>query len=368
MSAEEMKRRFEEELEKQKAELQKPNLAVVGGTGVGKSSLINRIFGKKIAAIGNGEPVTRGMNRIEAANIVFYDTEGYEITSEGIDNSNFETNVKAEILEMGKQELKKQIHLVWYCISISNHRVTEYDLNNITWFVNHNMNTAVVFTQCDNDEEGPDGKGVTATEFAKIIHEKIAKIPCFETCGDAQGDDLKLDLEKLIQWSQQALPNEQLRQSFVAAQLASIDTKKSEAYKIVMAAAASATTAAGLNPLPLSDAFLLAPIQLGMCIKIGHIFFGSVEGISALLKTQVMSILGKQAATSLSKLIPILGNIVNAGVAGALTYALGTAITEIYAKAYEEMLRTGKLPDWAEILNSSMFNIAFNKGREAYKK
>ena len=367
MSAEEMKKRLEEELKKQKAELQKPNLAVVGGTGVGKSSLINSIFGKTMASIGNGRPVTKGMNRIEASNIVFYDTEGYEITSGGIDNSNFETNVKAKILEMGKQELKYQIHLVWYCISISNHRVTEYDLDNISWFINHNMNTAVVFTQCDNDEVDFDGKGITATEFSKIIHEKIAQIPCFETCGDPTAN-LPLDLEELIKWSQQALPNEQLRESFVSAQLASLDVKKDEAYTIAKAAAASATAAAGLNPVPVSDALLLAPIQLGMCIKIGRIFFGSVEGISALLKTQIMSILGKQIATSLTKLIPILGNIVNATVAGALTYALGAAITEIYSKAYEDMLKTGKMPDWAKLLNSDMFDIAFNKGREEYKK
>lgn len=365
MSAEEMKKRLEEELEKQKAELQKPNLAVVGGTGVGKSSLINSIFGRTIADIGNGRPVTKGMNRIEATNIVFYDTEGYEITSGGIDNSNFDKNVKNKILEMGKQELKYQIHLVWYCISISNHRVTEYDIDNISWFINHNMNTAVVFTQCDNDEVGPDGKGVTATEFSKIIHEKIKDIPCFETCGDSSAN-LPLDIENLIKWSQQALPNEQLRQSFVAAQLASIDVKKDEAYTITKAAAASATAAAGLNPFPMSDALLLAPIQLGMCIKIGHIFFGSIEGISSLLKTQVMSIIGKQAATSLTKLIPVVGNIVNAGVAGALTFALGTAITEIYAKAYEEMLKTGKLPNWVALFDS--FDIVFNKAREAYKK
>ena len=365
MSSEEMKKRLEEEWNKQKAELQKPNLAVVGGTGVGKSSLINTVFGKKMAEIGNGRPITKGMNRIEASNIVFYDTEGYEITSQGINNSNFETNIKAKILEMGKKELKNQIHLVWYCISISNHRVTDYDLDNITWFVNNNLKTAVVFTQCDNDEEGFDGKGKTAIEFTKIIHEKIANIACFETCGDPNAK-LKLDLEELIQWSQEALPNDQLRESFVAAQLASIDAKKKEANTIIEIAAASAAAAAGLNPVPLSDALLLAPIQLGMCLKIGHIFFGSIEGLKSLMQTQIMSILGKQLAASLTKLIPVLGNIVNASVAGALTYALGCAITEVYVKAYEDMLKTGEIPDWIKIFNS--FDLVFSKVWEAQKK
>src|SRR6478752_2852450 len=35
------------------------NLAIFGKTGVGKSTLVNAIFGEEIAATGIGEPVTR---------------------------------------------------------------------------------------------------------------------------------------------------------------------------------------------------------------------------------------------------------------------------------------------------------------------
>ena len=55
---------FQKQFEEQKAAIKKPNLAVVGGTGVGKSSLINRIFGNSAAKAGAGIPVTKGMNKI----------------------------------------------------------------------------------------------------------------------------------------------------------------------------------------------------------------------------------------------------------------------------------------------------------------
>ena len=55
---------FQKEFEEQKAAIKKSNLAIVGGTGVSKSSLINRIFGNSVAKAGAGIPVTKGMNKI----------------------------------------------------------------------------------------------------------------------------------------------------------------------------------------------------------------------------------------------------------------------------------------------------------------
>ena len=38
------------------------NLGIVGETGVGKSSLVNAVFGEARARVGVGLPVTRGVN------------------------------------------------------------------------------------------------------------------------------------------------------------------------------------------------------------------------------------------------------------------------------------------------------------------
>lgn len=363
-------RKVEEELKKQQEAILKPNIAVVGGTGVGKSSLVNRFFGENFAEIGSGKPITKGMVRYEKEDIpvTIYDTEGYEISSASNGKVNFDEKIKPEIERMNNGELKDQIHLVWYCISITNHRITNYDLENIEYFTKNRMKTAIILTQCDNDEELPDGSGKTANEFNKIIKEKFKEVEIFET--SAENKELILDLEKLQNWSYESLDNDLLKESFVSAQKVSIEAKKKEAYRIVQLVTGTATTTAGINPIPLSDALLIAPQQIVMCMRIAHIFkFDAMgEGVTALLKQQVISLVGKQLAASLTKFIPVVGNIINAGVAGTLTFALGATMIEIYSKAYIDYLDNGKLPDWTVVFSAGKFFEIFSKNKDEYQK
>ena len=365
----EFEKKIEEDLAKQKAELVKPNIVVCGGTGTGKSSLINRFFSMEVAKVGSGEPITKGMNKLEQENIpvIIYDTEGYEISSASKGTINFEEKIKPEIEKMNKGDLKEQVHLVWYCISITNHRVTNYDLENIKYFSQNKMKIAVVFTQCDNDEELEDGSGKDATEFKNIIKKEFPNMNFFET--SASNKDLVLDLDKLQEWSYEALDDERLKESFISAQQVSISSKKEAAYKIVKTFSVTVATSAGLNPLPMSDSLLIAPQQIAMSVKISKIFgfdsFG--ENAKALLQSQLVSLAGKQLVTSLTKFIPIAGQVINASVAGSMTFALGTALIEIYAKAYEDYLNTGNLPNWMELFSSETFSNIFSAKMEEYK-
>lgn len=355
----EFERRLEEEFEKQKNSIEKPNLVVVGGSGVGKSSLINHIFGSEVAKTGEGKPITSGINKYESSNIplVFYDTEGYEIANNGTENrTNFEEKIIPEFEKMNSGKLKDQVHLVWYCISITNHRVTEYDKLNIDYFTSKGMKTAIVFTQCDNDEELENGKGKNATDFKAILEERFSGLSYFETCStDAK---ILLDLELLIDWSIESLPNDQLKQSFIASQKISIKDKKKKAYEIVALTTTTTGITGGLNPIPVSDALLLAPQQLAMCMSITRLFWLNTDlssFITDLLKTQILSLMGKQAAASLLKLIPGLGQIVNGVVAAGVTGGLGTVIVEINAKALKDYYETGQLPDWASLFSANDF-------------
>jgi uncharacterized protein (DUF697 family) len=229
------------------------------------------------------------------------------------------------------------------------------------------MKTAIVFTQCDNDEELPDGKGKDAAVFKIEIEKSIPGLSFFETCANKK--EILLDLEALVEWSGDALPNDQLRQSFIASQKVSIKKKKETAYIVAGTFAATAAATAGLNPFPVSDSILIVPQQLAMAMAISKIFFfdSVFEAAGAFLKSQIISLAGKQIAASLLKLIPVVGQIINAGVAGAITFGLGAGLTEAYARSYEEFLNTGKLPDWASVFSSSEFVNVVAKAFNSWK-
>lgn len=121
-----MEAQLEEQFDKEMASVKRPNLMIVGGTGVGKSSLINHIFGKTIAKVGTGQPVTRGCHRYEDANIplVIFDTEGYEVTEGKPSTGNFREKIIPEIKQRKFKALDEQIHLIWYCLTSDAPRVS----------------------------------------------------------------------------------------------------------------------------------------------------------------------------------------------------------------------------------------------------
>jgi uncharacterized protein (DUF697 family)/predicted GTPase len=366
--------RLEEQFDNEMAQVSRPNLMIVGGTGVGKSSLINLIFGKSIAKVGTGQPVTRGCERYEDPKVplVIFDTEGYEVSEGKISAGNFREKIIPEIKQRKNKALNEQIHLIWYCLSVANHRITDFDLDNLRLITDQlDIPVAVVLTQCDAEPVDEQGNGETSQIFRQVLRENGMTCEVFETCANNPNHDpeLKLDLEKLIDWSSTSLSNDSLRRSFVAAQIASLQAKRSEAMNIIMTYSATTAASAGFNPIPMSDALLIVPQQIAMAASLAKIYgIDSMGEIAvSMLKGQIISLMGRQLAASLTKLIPVLGQFINAGVAGVITGGLGLALIEVYERAIEGYLKTGRAPDWTKLLSSELFMQAFNSGLAKWK-
>lgn len=346
--------KLKQEFDKQVNELAKANLMIIGGTGVGKSSLINKVFGQNYASVGAGKPITKGCHKYESDDIpiTIFDTEGYEIIDNQTNNDNFRKVVLAEIQKYSKSDLKDQIHIFWYCISASLSRITNYDIQNIRELEKYTKNIAIVITQCDTEEIDENGNGKVSASYKKVLKEESINYDVFEVITlDNQENTLELD--KLIEWSSKSLPQEQIRQAFIAAQKYNIELKNKEADTLIYTLSATCALSAGANPFPMSDAAIIAPQQIALAVKLANIYgFNGVQTqVTSILKSQVVSLVGRQLAASLTKFIPLVGNLINAGVAGGITLGLGNALKALYHKAYLELLETGKLPDWVKLFN-----------------
>lgn len=100
------------------------NLAIIGNTGVGKSSLVNAVFGREHAKVGKGLPVTRGVNYYHDDSLGVWDFEGFEI---GSSRSPAET-LRGHLQTVSERPKDEQIAVVWYCVLHNADRLTDPDV------------------------------------------------------------------------------------------------------------------------------------------------------------------------------------------------------------------------------------------------
>ncbi|WP_225306094.1 GTPase [Helicobacter pylori] len=100
------------------------NILLVGATGVGKSSLINALFGKEIAKAGVGKPITQHLEKYidEQKGLILWDTKGIE------DKDYHDTmqSIKKEMEDSFKTlDEKEAIDVAYLCVKEISGRVEE---------------------------------------------------------------------------------------------------------------------------------------------------------------------------------------------------------------------------------------------------
>ena len=132
--------------------IEKANIIVAGKTGVGKSSLINYVFGEEVAEVGDGVPITQEIREyyMEKQGISLFDTKGLEAAEYKETLDNIKSFLK------GRQVLKDEnehIHIGWLCISESGGRVEEADKELMKILVDCGIPVVAVFTKKSTAKE-----------------------------------------------------------------------------------------------------------------------------------------------------------------------------------------------------------------------
>lgn len=299
------------------------NILITGATGSGKSSLVNKVFNVDFAKVGVGRPVTQDTSiyEVDGIPIKLFDTKGYEIESE--EHKRFLTEMRS-YMEDEALTTDDQVHMVWYVIAASGHRVTDMDLEMLKNFKNTGKPICVVLTKCDQVSEE------TATILKTLLED--ANFTTFLV-----STKFKLELPNLIEWAYQNL-NTSVQWAFLRSQKANLEFLKKEVNKYIKQHA-GASFGIGFMPIPFADGPALLGNQAMMIARILNKY--GLDNIYKQMETlvgtigigQVVSQLGRYLVAQILKLFPgvgtITGGLINGTVATALTVSLGYTISEI---------------------------------------
>lgn len=338
------------------------NIIIMGKTGVGKSTLINKIFQENLANTGQGKPVTQEMKVYSKDNIPFkiYDTKGLELGEKA------QLEVKEEIFKTikeqnNKMDISESIHCILYCINANADRLEDEELNWIKTFSDEtkctNVPIILVLTksfrkkQSENFINWIKSQDLNIEEVLPIlvieeeINEKI--IPSF-------------GIQNLFDTMQVILP-EKIIFTYLNVQRNELNVRKKKALAVVNSTA-GITAAQGAIPVAFADALLLVPTQVTMLTSITVIFGMKLD--EGILTTLATSILGCSGATMAGKgiancikAIPGVGTVIGGIASGATAFTLTNALGRAYIKLMV-MIVEGKI---------STKDLETEKGREIFK-
>lgn len=342
------------------------NLAVFGKTGVGKSTLVNAIFGESVAATGIGRPVTMGSHLYvhRTGKLGIYDTQGLEV---GRDTTRIIDELTGFIDNSRTMPFAEQVHLAWYCVRATDRRFEETEAAFIRELAGVGLPVILVMTQVPGRRDAAGNLFIApdAVELGRQIEDMGLPIHA----GRAFMVNALVDpftgveqhgLLELLDATFQCAPDE-ATDALVAAQKIDPERKAKAAEKALNAATAAAT-GAGFTPIPFADAAVLIPIQIGMMAKIANIYDIPMQRatVASLAATTVTTQAGRAAATGLLKLVPgvgtLAGGAITGGVAGTVTYAVGTAWHRVCIGMAE-----GKYETVSGTLDSETIQKVFNQ-------
>ena len=315
---------------------EKVNIIVAGKTGVGKSSLINYIFGKEVAKVGDGQPVTQEIQEydLENDNITLFDTKGIEAK----DYEKTLDNIKKYLeLKQDSPDENDDIHIAWLCISERGDRVEEADRELLKILSEAGIPVIGVFTKRESKRES---NFVNKVVEDNLLPEAKAIVRVRSITEEVEIEDNLVELkpkgaEELLEETYKYM-SEGRRNAIKKAQTAvlkdRIEAMSKEADVLTNWYAAGAA-AIGATPLPFADSLALAALQTKMVVDINTIYrvdagtHTFTDIAAALITITGVAQVGKLAA-GLLKVIPVIGWTANAGVAAGITKGIGFSYSE----------------------------------------
>ena len=144
------------------------NVLIIGKSGVGKSSLLNYIFGREMQEVGVGAPVTK----VEIKEFVYpydehfeihiYDTWGLEPSAQKADQ--WKKTIFAAIADHDRKQISDWFNTIIFCLNAKSARIEDFELDIMGQLLREKNHLTIALTH-GRSREDPDG--ITLRETIK---------------------------------------------------------------------------------------------------------------------------------------------------------------------------------------------------------
>lgn len=175
------------DLSKKRTACVRYNIVVVGKAGVGKSALINYLFGQIVREVGVGKAITKegfheAQFEINDIPVTLFDSWGLEIGNYTTWFKQLDEELKVRAAEKPSENW---FHTVFYCISASSSRVEDFEIDIINRFIEEKYKVTLVFTKADLVAEED------ISVLSGIVNSSITSpVKCVPVCSE----------EKVLRW------------------------------------------------------------------------------------------------------------------------------------------------------------------------
>jgi predicted GTPase/uncharacterized protein (DUF697 family) len=364
--------KLRKDLEETLENLKSPNIAVIGRTGAGKSSLINAVFGSELAKTGAGFPVSSTFVRYpspgnfdETSPVVLYDSAGYEVEK----SDQFINDIFCFLDERKSKGVDEQIHLIWYVVSAGSKRFEPFDATILNKFVLHKIPVVIVLSQADIAKPAELAKMEETLRSYEHQYQlnpfEIVKMSAAPMIGEQFG--VKEIVSKTIEF----LPN-LYTEAFIIRQIADLESKRKVAVSYIKLAASACFTIAFI-PVPLTTPIAAVTSQGILITKIAALY-GHKEWIEILDKTGSVTV-ATLAATITTSALDVTGfisnlftgffggfiaNTLSGSVAATFVTILGLTYTSVFEKMSKKDLSGSGRKEIEELIKKT-FKEEFRK-------
>ena len=335
------------------------NLAIFGKTGVGKSTLVNAVFGQQVAPTGLGRPVTKGLDyyRHPGGLLGLYDSEGFET---GTGGDEILAGLHRLVEERRAAPIDQRIHAVWYLTRWSDRRFEDRQAEFVRALDRLGLPVLVVLTQVPSRDGVVHPEARELADYVEALGLPLrpdGRVHLTNAIADAFTGAPVIGLQELLDATYLVVP-EAAAEALTAAQMLSLERKGQAARRIITQAMALAS-GVGATPIPIADAALIVPVQVTMIARITAAYglpaqkSRTIAAVASLALTGGATMAGRYAVTTLLKFVPggaLAGSAISGAVAGTLTRSVGRAWSRVCEHALSlspqkaEAFWSGKAP------------------------